>query len=120
MKKVMWLVAAMSFVACGPPSPTAQCKEQSTLECKRSYECFTIDERKSPAFIAVAGSSEGECVSKLNANNCVFAETNPCNDSSKKWDANKASACIEDYRKASCETVRLGTFSSNNCATVCG
>ena len=34
-------------------------------------------------------------------------------------DASKAAACIEDIKKASCETVRGNTFTSANCTSVC-
>ena len=113
-------LAAALFVACGPPSPMAQCKEGSVLQCKRVNECYDAATKKDPAFIALFGATETECVSKLNSTECTFSETNPCSDSSKKWDASKASACQEDIRKASCETIKGGTFTSGNCTGICG
>lgn len=122
MKKLaMVVLSAAMFVSCGPPSATAQCKELSTLTCKRLFECYTSDERMSTIFISVAGATETECISKLNANNCAsISDTNPCSDSSKKYDPSKGAACIDDYRKASCETIKLGTVPQGNCTATCG
>ncbi len=109
------------LVSCAPPSATAQCGELVTLQCKRLFECYTSDERMTTLFIALAGSTETECVSKLKANNCAkISDTNPCSDSSKKYDPNKGAACIDDTRKASCETVKLGTVPTGNCDATCG
>jgi hypothetical protein len=120
MKKLAMVVLTALFVSCGPPSPMAQCKETSTLQCKRVYECYDSATRASSPFIATYGATETECVSKLNSSSCTFSESNPCSDSSKKWDAVKANNCLDDIRKTSCETVTLGTFSSGNCSGVCG
>lgn len=121
MKKLaMVVMAAALFVSCGPPSPMAQCKENSTLQCKRVFECFDSATRASANFIAVYGATETECVSKVNSTDCSFSETNPCSDSSKKWDANKATNCLDDVRKASCQTITGGTFTSGNCTSICG
>ena len=120
MKKLAIGLAAALFVSCGPPSPLAQCKEASTLQCKRVYECYDSATRSSAPFIGMFGATEAECVSKLNSNTCTFVDTNPCSDSSKKWDALKATNCLDDIRQASCQTVKGGTFSSGNCSSICG
>jgi hypothetical protein len=122
MKNLAMVVAiAALFVSCGAPSATAQCKELSTLTCKRLFECYSSAEKMATGFIQVAGSTETECISKLNANNCAsISDTNPCSDSSKKYDPSKGAACIDDFRKASCETIKLGTVPLGNCNATCG
>jgi hypothetical protein len=124
MVKDMWKMMMMGALAamamgCGA-SPTQLCKETVATSCKRAFECTTEQERAAPAFVAVFGASETECKSKGESNQCSKVnDSQPCADSSKKYDASKAAACIDDYKKASCETIRGGTFSSGNCTSVC-
>ena len=62
-----------------------------------------------------ARHSERECRSKLESNQCAkVSDSQPCTDSSRKYDQGKASACIDDLKRASCETIRGGTFTSGN------
>jgi hypothetical protein len=106
-------------LGCGS-SPTLLCKETVAVQCKRAFECTTPQEQQNAQFIAVFGASETECNSKLNSQQCArVSDSQPCTDSSKKYQPDKAQACITDYKNASCETIRGGTFSSDNCTLIC-
>lgn len=121
MKKPLFSVAvAVAATGCGLSAPNA-CREFSKLSCQRVYECVDSATKSDPVFIAIYGASESECVTKLQSNSCAtVTDQKPCEDSSKKYDGQKAAACIDDLRKASCETVRGGTFTSGNCDNTCG
>lgn len=118
----LWMIAGALTtltLGCGA-GPVQLCKDGADTTCKRVYECYTEQERAGANFIALYGSSETECRSKLESNQCAkVSDSQPCTDSSKKYDQGKASACIDDLKRASCETIRGGTFTSGNCSAVC-
>jgi hypothetical protein len=119
MKKLIVVVAmAVGAVGCGL-SPTEGCKQIVAVECQRYFECVDATTKASAAFIAVLGTSETECNSKLGSNCATVTDSKPCPDSSKKYDAQKAAACIQDYKAASCPTITGDTFTSGNCSNVC-
>lgn len=120
MKKLFGLaVFGVIASSCGS-SPTAACKDQMTTVCQRVFECYDSATKSSANFVALFGTSQTECNSKLNSNNCAtVTDSKPCQDSSKKYDGNKASLCIQDYKAASCPTITGGTFSSGNCDNIC-
>src|SRR5204862_49794 len=101
------LLTALGGLAIGcAPSPTQLCKDTVSISCKRTFECFDANTKASAQFIAVFGSTETECNSKLNANNCSnVSDSQPCTDSSKKYSSAHAQACEDDLRNASCETI---------------
>lgn len=118
---MLWMGLALAAASgCGTSSPVQLCKDSVATSCKRIFECFTDQERSNPNFIALFGATETECRSKGEANQCSkVSDSQPCADSSKKYDASKAVACVDDYKKASCETIRGGSFTSANCTSVC-
>ena len=68
--------------------------------------------KASADFIAAFGASQSECESKLKSNNCAtVTNDNPCADSSTKYHSDKADACMNDVKAASCATITGGTFS---------
>jgi hypothetical protein len=105
---------------CGSTDPVQKCKDIQSTVCQRAYECFSETERRSQAFIGTFGASQNECVSKLQSVNCAnVTRDKPCTDSSKTYYPDKADACNDDLKKASCETFRQGTFASGNCSKIC-
>lgn len=120
MKKLLFAAAmAVGMTGCGL-SAEAACKEFTKTTCARTFECFDSATKSSAAFVAIYGSSESECVTKLTSNACAtVTNEKPCEDSSKKYDAQKAAACLDDLKKASCATLTGGTFSSGNCDNTC-
>jgi hypothetical protein len=116
MKKVLFAgLMAVGLVGC---SPVATCKEGVKISCQRVFECYDSATKSDAAFIAIFGASETECNTKLNS--CgEISDEKPCKDSSKKYSAEKANACNNDIKGASCETIKLGAFSSSNCDNVC-
>lgn len=118
MKKLMAVACALSVVACGV-SPTQGCKDEVSTICGRYFECYDAATRKTAEFIAGFGTSQTECNSKLGSQCATVTDSKPCTDSSKKYDAQKAAACIVDYKAASCPTLTGGTFTSGNCDNIC-
>jgi hypothetical protein len=120
MKRILAAaVFTLALAGCGE-SPTQLCKDSTATLCKRVFECYDSATKQDPTFIATFGASETECNSKWNANQCAtVTDSNPCQDSSKKYDSAKAQACINDLKAASCATITGGTFSSANCDNTC-
>lgn len=118
MKKVLF-AGLLAFGLVGCASPTAQCKESVKVTCQRVFECYDSATKGGASFIAVFGATETECNTKLSTCGKITDEK-PCEDSSKKYSAEKAAACITDLKAASCETIKGATFSSSNCDNVCG
>lgn len=120
MKKLFLAgLAVMGLAACGA-SPKQLCGDMANTLCQRAFECADATTKASAGFIGVYGANESECKTKWNSTMCAnVTDDKPCTDSSKKYNASKASACIDDYKKASCETLNGGTFTSGNCNSVC-
>lgn len=120
MKKLFGLaVFGVIATGCGL-SPTAACKEEMNVICQRVFECYDAPTKAGANFIALFGTSQTECNSKLTSNNCAtVTDSKPCQDSSKKYDGNKAAACIQDYKSASCPSVTGGTVPTGNCDNIC-
>jgi len=105
---------------CGSTSPVAFCNNFEVEVCARVYECYDAQTKASADFVAAFGASQSECESKLKSNNCAtVTNDHPCADSSTKYHGDKADACMNDAKSASCATITGGTFSSGNCDAVC-
>lgn len=118
-RRLLSLAFVAASLGCGA-SPTQVCRDTVSLQCKRAFECTTPQEQATAQFVGIFGASETECNSKLSSQQCArVTDSQPCSDSSKKYQPDKAQACINDYKSASCETIRGGTFNSDNCNLVC-
>jgi hypothetical protein len=119
MKKVLF-ASLLAFGLVGCASPVAQCKESVKVSCQRIFECFDSATKSSAGFIAGFGATETECNTKQGSAACgSVTDEKPCSDSSKKYYPDKAAACITDFKAASCETIKGGTFTSANCDNSC-
>lgn len=119
MKKVLF-AGLLAFGLVGCASPVAQCKDSVKVSCQRIFECFDSATKSSAGFVASFGATETECNTKQGSLSCAnVTDEKPCTDSSKKYSSEKAAACINDFKSASCETIRGGTFASANCDNTC-
>jgi hypothetical protein len=118
---VICLVVGGFIVAgCGGKSPTAFCATYEEQVCARAYECYDVNTKGTAAFIAEFGASQSECNSKLKSNNCATVTDNkPCANVAATYHSDKADACLNDLKAASCATFTGGTFSSGNCDNIC-
>jgi hypothetical protein len=109
-------LAALALSACGT-SPQQLCKDMITASCNKIYTCntgATLD-----AIKGIYGATEADCVTKLGATSCdTVTDSKPCSDTSKTYDASKASACVADYKAETCDQVVAGT-TPTSCSQVC-
>jgi hypothetical protein len=113
-------LAGVTVGGCGGSPPSTFCKDYANLVCRRSFECYDAATQATQAFVDMYGASEAECDSKLSASFCAtLTDAKPCQDSSMSYHSDKADACINDTRAASCQTITGGSFSSDNCDKIC-
>ena len=113
-------LGGLGLIGCGGVDAVGQCKDLVSTTCSRVYECYDAATKASAPFVAQYGASQSECNSKLQSTSCAnISNDKPCTDSSKKYSADKASACVGDLKAASCATITGGTFNSDNCNNVC-
>ena len=121
MRKLL-LLAGVAVMGSGATcvSPKKQCEDLANVMCARSFECFSAVIKSSKEFVAQFGASESECKAKWDSVWCAnVTDDRPCADSSKKYNSSKATACVDDWEKASCQTVTGGSFASGNCSSFC-
>ncbi len=109
--------AVVAFSSCGL-SPSAACKEGAKLACNKMYTCYTGVELD--GIKTAMGATEADCVTKLTAEGkCDRSDydTKPC-DANETYDANAASACINDTKAQTCEALKAGTKVAS-CDKIC-
>jgi hypothetical protein len=74
------LLAAVLLLGC--PSAQSICRSGVDQVCERTFECRSEEEKASPQFQAVFGTSEDQCKDRLYQNPLAFAggQSLPCDD----------------------------------------
>lgn len=114
MRRSLFVALSLFVAACGT-SPQQACKDIVAATCNKMFTCYTGAELD--AIKTFFGSSESECVTKLNAQSSCDKEQ-PC-DSPKTYDATAASKCVSDYKAMSCADLKSSTGGPSSCETVC-
>jgi hypothetical protein len=124
------LVAAL--VACtttcdsgddGASSASARfCADYNNLDCQRLFECTPEAERREPFFVALFGSSAGECAKRM-TDLCRHPKPDiqadvTCSDGAS-INASKATMCLDRVRTATCAELEQEETRAV-CTEVCG
>ncbi len=112
---------ALGGLACGGGAAFQLCQDEVNAICERAFACFSASEQADAGFIALYGTSQSDCVSKVGDIKCAaVSDTHPCGGAAQQtYDPDAGAECLASTQAATCDQVQDPTFRPSGCDQVC-